>query len=398
MPWDSGSAADHEDLLNKLETFLTGGALVNVSGTQIPSNQVWTILKDVINPSTSVYTNQIGLTREVYLRAPGLAATAVDITSVSNNGSGVARFNFTPGPTLAVTQEVILSGFTSNPSYNGVYLVDTTAAGYFEVDSISFGTTETGSFLINAEAIFTSIRRYSAASGTGGDADNFELTAAINFNTLLDFRYQPGSPAYTLSTITPYIPLSGESFDYWFVATGRYYLVAVKISTTTSIFGGGFYLPYALPSEFPYPILIFGTASAYNTRWSAATAINSNFYSGTTSYNRAALRHRDGEWLRVYQQTGSAPTAATCAISPVHQTDTFKIRSNQDESYTALPYIFYSGYDGGNVYGEMENLYWVSSFNIAALDVVQIDSVDHLVLQNVWDTNTNTDFCVLRLE
>ena len=397
MPWDSGSATDHDDLLDKLETFLTGGALVNGSGIQVPSNQKWTILKDVINPSTTIYTGQIGLAREVYLRGPGLAATNTSITSVSDNGSGVARFNFTPGPTLAIDQEVIISGFTSNPSYNGVYLIDTTVAGYFEIDSISFGTTETGNFLINAQAIHTNIRRYTVP-GQGGTADNWELSSAINFETLADFLEQPGSPYFTQTYYRSYVPLSEESFDYWFVATGRYFFVATHISTTTSVFGGGFYLPYALPSEFPYPIFLVGTSNTYNDRWSIADTGHSNFYKCLAGTYNNVLRHRDGEWLQVYNDTSTAPATAISSVFPTHQSDGWQVRSNQDDSYTVLPYIFFSGYDGGNVYGELENLYWVSSYNIAALDIVQIDSVDHLVLQNVWDTNTNTSYCVLKLE
>lgn len=72
-----------------------------------------------------------------------IAATA--ITSVTDS-SGVARFNHA-GTDPFVNQEVVISGFTTNTDYNQTAFVTTTGAGFFEVDYIAFGTTETGSFL-----------------------------------------------------------------------------------------------------------------------------------------------------------------------------------------------------------------------------------------------------------
>jgi len=66
------------------------------------------------------------------------------ITSVTNNG-GTAVFNFTPGPTLAVNDKVIISGFSTNTAYNGTFAVTAIGTGTFETN-IAFGTNETGSF------------------------------------------------------------------------------------------------------------------------------------------------------------------------------------------------------------------------------------------------------------
>jgi len=76
-----------------------------------------------------------------------VAATA--ITSVTDS-SGVARFNFTVGPTLFVNQEVVISTFITNTDYNQTALITTVGVGFFEVDYIAFGTNETGSFLSNS--------------------------------------------------------------------------------------------------------------------------------------------------------------------------------------------------------------------------------------------------------
>lgn len=68
------------------------------------------------------------------------------ITSVTAS-SGVARFNYT-GDAFSIGEYVSIAKFTSNPLYNGTYATTDTGAGYFEVSSISFGTNETGEFLV----------------------------------------------------------------------------------------------------------------------------------------------------------------------------------------------------------------------------------------------------------
>lgn len=75
--------------------------------------------------------------------------SATAITSVTDSG-GVARFNFSVGPTVYVDQEVVVSTFSTNTAYNGTYKITATGAGYFEIADIAFGSDETGSFLSNS--------------------------------------------------------------------------------------------------------------------------------------------------------------------------------------------------------------------------------------------------------
>jgi len=389
------TATDHDDLLDKLITFLTT--------TITPTNERWVVLKDVINPDTEIYTNQIGTTREVYLRGPGLSATETAITGVTDNG-GLARFAFT-GPTVELDQEVVIKDFVVNTDYNGVYSITATdGTSYFEVSSIDFGSDETGAFYTNADSINIQIRRHSI-SAVAGTAANWELQASTSFLDVNDFREQPGSPYSVDTDNTCFASLSNESFTYWFVGNGRYFWVATSISTVTTLFGGGFYLPYALTSEFPFPLFLAGNARPEGIRWNIGTAVNYNFFGQDTTdldphgpTPAMFVRHVDGFWLVTYCDTGPSLGDTTASLWPCDFLDARDIIDNQDNSYTLLPYIPFSGYSGGNVYGELDGVYWTTFFNIAALDTIQINSTDYLVLQNVWDTTSNIDFCALRLE
>jgi hypothetical protein len=56
----------------------------------------------------------------------------------------LARFNWTPGATVYVGQEIQLVGFTNYT--NGTYIVTTKGTGYFEVSSIAYNGNDTGTF------------------------------------------------------------------------------------------------------------------------------------------------------------------------------------------------------------------------------------------------------------
>jgi hypothetical protein len=73
-------------------------------------------------------------------------AFTTSITSVTDS-SGIARFNFTPGPTVFVGQTLTIKDFVTNTDYNGEIIIDTVGAGFFESNEIAFGTNEAvGSF------------------------------------------------------------------------------------------------------------------------------------------------------------------------------------------------------------------------------------------------------------
>lgn len=389
MPYETDIASDHDDMLDRLITFLTT--------TITPANQRWTVMKDWLNPDTDYYGGtQVGDMREVYLRGPGLGATSVAIDSVSNPVSD-PRFNFTPGPTLAVDQEIIISGTTS---YDGVYSISDTGAGYFEVDTIGYVGDETGSFLINAEAIHINIRRYSMAV-TAGTADNWEISAATAFETGAIFRAQPGCFNLSIGSSVSYFTLSDDPFTFHLVGTGRYFNLLAIVSTKNMYMSAGFYLPYAIPSEFPFPIYVTGNTVTSSDRWSIDDVGHLSFWYSSVACNY--LRHRDGQWLRSTAGNGAASNTLV-NIWPYNAYSglgaSYNLIGNQDTptTYTLLPLTLLSNFDGGNVYGELENIYFVSSFDQAAGNIVEIGGVDHIVMQNVWRSTSNSDFAALRLE
>jgi len=119
------------------------------------------------------------------------------ITSVTDS-SGVARFNFTAPPTLTVGSKIVIKGYTTNTAYNGEFIIDTVGAGFFEVNSIAFGTGEAGG---EFEDSYSPVEVKTAIEGTSYNGfidivqnDTLQLTIAGEGNTdnptITDFKLE----------------------------------------------------------------------------------------------------------------------------------------------------------------------------------------------------------------
>ncbi len=97
------------------------------------------------------------------------ADASVALTTIDSvtDSSGVARFNFTVGPTLFVGQQVDIINFVTETSYNQTGFITAVGAGFFEIASIAFTAddatgdfsgdsvtmTETGTALVDGDTL-----------------------------------------------------------------------------------------------------------------------------------------------------------------------------------------------------------------------------------------------------
>lgn len=110
---------------------------------------------------------------------------------------------------------------------------------------------------------------------------------------------------------TPAVFLDQAPMQYWMVANGRRFIVVIKISTVYQAMYGGFFLPYASPAAYPYPLFIGGTRgfSGYSagqiaTSWRASEADHYRHFTyaktsnGATSGfdSQAAMLSPDASW------------------------------------------------------------------------------------------------------
>lgn len=92
--------------------------------------------------------------------------------------------------------------------------------------------------------------------------------------------YNPSVPSFDppgLNSPWVYVPLVNATIRYWIVANGRRFIMVAKSNNRYDVLYGGFMLPEHLPSDWPYPLLIGGSATSYGPN-SDDSVWHSNFW------------------------------------------------------------------------------------------------------------------------
>jgi hypothetical protein len=257
-------------------------------------------------------------------------------------------------------------------SQNWTVLRDVTVAGA-EHDYLLRGPGLAGS-----DQIHVRIRN---DSNSGADIYGLSFEGFVSYNSGVANNAQPGISS------TGGMALWNNTTPYWFIANGRRFIVVAKVSTIYSSMYAGFYLPYATPSEMPYPIIVLGShESGITHRWSQADYNVGGFWD--PSSGNAYGRHNDGTWLSVenYENSGGNRNSYYANGIWPYNVD-LGLRDNVDGTFTLLPTIFHSSYSGGNVYGELDGVFFTAGYGVAAEDTITIGSDTYLIVQSVYRTD-----------
>lgn len=242
-----------------------------------------------------------------------------------------------------------------------------------------------GPGLAAADSIHVNVHITSA-----GIIHNWLIEGATGFDGGLAFDAQPGRGGGVLLTF------SNATMPFWFIASGRRFIVVVQTSGSVSYVGyGGFYLPYATPTEFPYPLFLGGSTGNAAIGFSDTSYRVGNFYDGPSS---GALRHTDGTYLAVSAYVGADVSARPSSNvrstmcwphDQINDEDyAMHLVENPDGSFPAFPFIFYSTENLGVVYGEIDGVYF-SPWGTTGRkfpDTVVIAGDDYLVVNNAYRT------------
>lgn len=195
-----------------------------------------------------------------------------------------------------------------------------------------------------------------------------------------------------------------QPMTYWFFANGRRWYVVAKVSTTYTAGGAGFILPPCPPTEYRYPMAVWGSADSRSARWSTTSGDNFGMTCGTCQ-----LRDPGGAWGDHRGRHGSGsgllmlPTGVTGYIYHTPSgtntggnwsTDTYDrflaMRDGPDGSFPLWPITLVTTPTGSsstqmqNIYGEADGLFWVPSLNNGAEDEVQIGGETYILFQSVF--------------
>jgi len=251
-----------------------------------------------------------------------------------------------------------------------------------------------GPGLGGTDAIHVLIRIY---SDVGNNIHNWEIRGATGYSAGDTFENQPG-----FSTVESHFTVSNAAMPFWFIVSGRRIIVIAQTAGSVSYAAYlGWYLPYATPSEFPYPMFNGGSTYIATKGYLETNYTVGNFYDGPRASATSAvsqLRHRDGSWIPVAAYTQSSvatrPGAldGECSIWPHDKVTAAQYEygfiENVGGSFSVFPMILYSAINGGNVYGELDGVYFSPQGTVGKKfpDTITISGDDYLVVNNTSRT------------
>lgn len=276
------------------------------------------------------------------------------------------------------------------------------------------------------DAIYTGIRsEYDAANGWY----NLFLNGYTGYDpNETSFFNQPGAInnwSNPVNLDVPMVPCWNASMPYWFRATGRAFSFGVKVSTSYE--GGylGFILPYATPSQYPYPLAVGGSLVPQDSDRSSTWRYSYNDLrhsvfpipgSSTTTPTTATpnnstlyLRTPDGLWQSFAQRTGvtaisdmiqssSSPFARLGIRAGVWPTSVRNVgaaaprrdyREVLGGGYLLQPLIMHQRLPTDAVWGELEGCMAISGFGNAAENTTSFAGKNYVIFQNVARTEAH---------
>lgn len=228
-----------------------------------------------------------------------------------------------------------------------------------------------GTGLSGTEEIFVGFRTYQDAS-----ADYYNLLAGTFTGYVAgnSFDTQPGA---RLSGV----PAHNNRIDYWLTLNGQRIAFAMKVGTPvyeTCYVGKA--LPYARPSQYPYPVVCGGMLTG-----AAATRFSDTNHSIPYKGNRAnmALRSNDN-WVQPY----CYPWGNNALTGANQLRDTTNM-------YQLLPVEMHD--NSGNLWGALDGIFFITGFNNAVENTLVIGGITYMVIQDVARTGF-TDYYAMRMD
>ena len=223
------------------------------------------------------------------------------------------------------------------------------------------------------EAIFLGIKTYQDATV---DYYNFKVGVFTGYVAGNSFETQAGSSPIMGCT------LWNQSIDYWFIADGQRAIVVIKILDVYESFYIGKYLPYATPTQYPYPVAIWASMpTAAYLRYSDTTLISG--FKGTRA--NFVIRDVSGIWI----QPDCYPYSSTTQLR-----NTTNLSTNA-AGYYGLHSIILSN-STPNVYGELSGIYYITGFNNATENTIVLNGFSYMVFRDRRSVGFN-DYIAVRL-
>lgn len=220
-----------------------------------------------------------------------------------------------------------------------------------------------------------------------------------------------------------------NTMRYWFIANGRRFIIVVQVGTVYETMYAGFFLPYADPTVYTYPMFIGGSCgsggssestshSSVSDDHSAFCFSNSNSSTGSSGYMPSAwMLDPSGNWLKVSKNDTSAPACIGPAFFGVGLGLGAVLNSVQSnsgggeygyedvskreqvaygDSFTLTPFTLTQASPSDQTFGVLDGVYRVPGRGQTIENVIQAENSVHIVFQNTFRTALGNWFAVTR--
>lgn len=179
------------------------------------------------------------------------------------------------------------------------------------------------------------------------------------------------------------VPAHNQRVDYWLAVNAQRVALAMKVGTPVyETAYAGLFLPYASPSQYPYPLCIGGMLNG-----AAATRYSDTAHTMPYKGNRANFRIRfmDGTWKQplTYPWNNARVGGATQQLR------------DTNNQYPVMPIVLCEATP--NIFGELDGIGYVSNFNNTVESTVDVAGTDWLCIQDVGRTSFN-DYYAMRMD
>lgn len=393
MAYKTGTATDYLDLLDVLRRFAAGfgtaaapvaggsnvgnGTVTAVDTTAATVTETWTLTCTVEDPD--------GGTFSVEGSVSGAQASATVGTPYSNAfiaftiNDGAVDYALGDSFTIATTISTLAS-------IGEAWAVERWTGGN---ELILNGPGRSG-----AEAVYVGIKAY---EDIVDDYFNWELRGYQGYIDIDNFDSQPNTSR------AAYLPLWNSSIPYWLSVNGDRIVMVAKISTVYELLHLGRVLPYGTPDQIPYPVVIAGGTGVSATRWSGTDTPHSNLTyasGGSNDQSSSLFCGVDNAWYAIRTGISSGgvgfvtPYIFNAANTTQSKLDFIDV--NPDGSYTLEPLRLIQVDPQPNTIGEFDGIAFVTGQDNAAENIITVDSVDWLVVPNIYKSS-RADYCAVKL-
>lgn len=242
---------------------------------------------------------------------------------------------------------------------------------------------------------------------TSGDNVDIRFNGFAGFDDGLKWKEQPGAIYHAT---LPIISLPSISkMPCWISANSSRFILVVQLSTQYESAYCGFMKPVSVDRQYPYPLVIGGSASD-GISWSNYGSSHSIWLNpgGSGEATSMRLRRSDGTWEAALNTSGNQ-TTSKLAVWP-QNTAPVNVLTVLDKSLTIenvimFPELLYECGNGPNgsskapdpigIIGQLDGVYFIGNReDLSSKDTIIHDGKPYLVFNNVTRRENDQYFCV----